>query len=49
MHSESNYESVEETETPEFDDVDEETRRKEAFKLERAKLRESTAAFTNAR
>ena len=28
---------------------DEEWERREAFKLERAKLRESTAAFTNAR
>ena len=48
----SEYESAEqelERQPQEMSEADEELDRKEAFKRERAKLRESTAAFTNAR
>lgn len=54
--AESNYENLELEEPlqPELEDeiVDEEEearKRSEAFKMEKAKLREATAAFTNAR
>ena len=49
---ESEYETAEqdiERQPQEMSEEDEELERKEAFKRERAKLRESTAAFTNAR
>ena len=51
---ECNYENLEESDQPELEDeiVDEEEdakKRANAFKMEKAKLRESTAAFTNAR
>lgn len=56
IYAENNYENLELEEPiqPELEDeiVDEEEeakKRSEAFKMEKAKLRESTAAFTNAR
>ena len=53
-HQEIQIESEHDAEEQEHEkqdmtEEDEELERKEAFKRERAKLRESTAAFTNAR